>query len=126
VTMLKSDLLCKSRRMEDKQYLELDAPTIQPTNISWFLCNLDSYVFVSSSRCYIYHLLAVWSCHFPVDFGNAPSPFQIDKSVLNLNSNSSDVKGKDAMHNTHPILNILKKTLDAFLIPGSELSLDEA
>jgi hypothetical protein len=36
------------------------------------------------------------------------------------------VKGRDALHKTRNLLNILKKTLGAFLIPGSELSLDEA
>jgi hypothetical protein len=46
-------------------------------------------------------------------------------SVLHFNSNSSAVKGKDVMHKMHPILNILKKKLGTFLVPGSELSLDE-
>jgi hypothetical protein len=36
------------------------------------------------------------------------------------------VKGKDALHKTRLMLNILKKTIGVFLIPGSELYLDEA
>jgi hypothetical protein len=52
--------------------------------------------------------------------------FKQTRSVLHFNSKSSEVKCKDAMYKTRPILNILKKTLRAFLIPGSELSLDEA
>jgi hypothetical protein len=35
-------------------------------------------------------------------------------------------EGKDALHKTRPLLNILKKTVGVFLIPGLELSLDEA
>jgi hypothetical protein len=52
--------------------------------------------------------------------------FKQIRSVRYFKSNSSEVKCKDVMHNMHPILNILKKRLGAFLIPGSELSLDEA
>jgi hypothetical protein len=47
-------------------------------------------------------------------------------SVLHFNSNATEVKGKDALHKTCPLLNILKKTLGVFLIPGSEMLLDEA
>jgi hypothetical protein len=46
--------------------------------------------------------------------------------VLHLNSNNEEVPGKDILHKTHPLLNILKKTMGAFMIPGSELSPDEA
>jgi hypothetical protein len=52
--------------------------------------------------------------------------FKQIRSVLHFNLNSSEVKGKDAMHKVCPTLNIPKNTLGAFLIPGSELSLDEA
>jgi hypothetical protein len=47
-------------------------------------------------------------------------------SLLHLNSNSSEMKCKDEIHKTRPILNILKKMLGTFPIPGSDLSLDEA
>jgi hypothetical protein len=36
------------------------------------------------------------------------------------------VNGKDALHKTWPMLNILKNTIGVFLIPGSEFSLEEA
>jgi hypothetical protein len=45
---------------------------------------------------------------------------QLLRSVLHLNSNATEVKSKDALHKTRPLLNILKKTLSVFLIPGSE------
>jgi hypothetical protein len=48
------------------------------------------------------------------------------RSVIHLNSNLTEEKGKDALQKTRPLLNILKKTIGVFLIPGSELSLDEA
>jgi hypothetical protein len=48
------------------------------------------------------------------------------RSVLHFNSNNADVPGKDTLHKTRPLLNILKKTMGAFIIPGSELALDEA
>jgi hypothetical protein len=47
-------------------------------------------------------------------------------SVLHFNLSATEVKGKDALHKTRPLLNILKKTLGVFLIPGSEMLLDEA
>jgi hypothetical protein len=48
------------------------------------------------------------------------------QSVLHFNSNLTEENGKDALHKTRPLLNILKKTIGVFLIPRSELSLDEA
>jgi hypothetical protein len=42
-------------------------------------------------------------------------------SVMNFNSNSSEAKCKDVMHNTRPILNILKKTLGAFIVPRVDI-----
>jgi hypothetical protein len=48
------------------------------------------------------------------------------RSVLQFNSNTTEVKGKYALHKTRHLLNILKKTLGVFLIPGSKMSLDEA
>jgi hypothetical protein len=43
-------------------------------------------------------------------------------SVLHFNSIDTEVPGKDALHKTRPLLNILKKTMGAFMIPGSKLS----
>jgi hypothetical protein len=51
--------------------------------------------------------------------------FKQIRSLLHFNLNPSEVRGKYVMHKTHPILNTLKKTLGTFLIPGSDLSLDE-
>jgi hypothetical protein len=48
------------------------------------------------------------------------------RSVLHFNSNDAEVPGKDSLHKKHPLLNILKKNMGAFMVPGSELSLDEA
>jgi hypothetical protein len=48
------------------------------------------------------------------------------RSALHFNLNATEAKGKDALHQTRPFLNIVKKTLGVFIIPGSEMSLDEA
>jgi hypothetical protein len=40
--------------------------------------------------------------------------------------NEAEVPGKDVIHENHSLLNILKKSMGAFMIPGSELALDEA
>jgi hypothetical protein len=45
---------------------------------------------------------------------------------LHFNSNATELKCRDALHKTRPLLNILKKPLIVLLIPGSELLLDEA
>jgi hypothetical protein len=51
--------------------------------------------------------------------------FQQLRSVLHFNSNDAEVQGNGALRETRPLLNILKKTMGAYMIPGSELSLDE-
>jgi hypothetical protein len=51
--------------------------------------------------------------------------FQQVRSVLHFNSNNVEVQGKDDLHKTRPLLNILKQNI-AYMIPGSELSIDEA
>jgi hypothetical protein len=47
-------------------------------------------------------------------------------SVLHFNSNEVEFPGKEALHKTHSLINILKKTMGAFTIPGSELALNQA
>jgi hypothetical protein len=47
-------------------------------------------------------------------------------SVLHFNLNSTEVKGKYALHKTRHLMNTPKNTLGVFLIPGSELLVDEA
>jgi hypothetical protein len=39
------------------------------------------------------------------------------RSVLHFNSNATEVKGKDDLHKTRPLLNILRKTLGVFSYP---------
>jgi hypothetical protein len=48
------------------------------------------------------------------------------RSALHFNSNTTEVKGKYALHKMCPLLNILKKTFVIFLIPCSEMLLHEA
>jgi hypothetical protein len=70
---------------------------------------------------------AYWICGSPMfQWTNTLRRFKQVRSFLHFNSNATEVKGKDALHKMRPLLNILKKTLGVFLIPGSEMSLDEA
>jgi hypothetical protein len=47
------------------------------------------------------------------------------RSVQLFNLNVTEMPGNDTLHKTHPLLNILKKMMGAFMIPDYELSLDD-
>ena len=45
--------------------------------------------------------------------------------VLHLNDNAKLESSNDKLHKVHPLLNILKNTLGAYINVGTELALDE-
>jgi len=46
--------------------------------------------------------------------------------VLHFNDSSGEADSNDALYKIRPVLNVLKKTLGSYIIPGDDLALDES